>query len=334
MNKLTFVQNQTIELQHLVETAGNDPILAPQLRERLEDAQKELEEARRQDGSLLPRENIVFPKAAIFLKGSSVEGSEGIRPSLAAEALIQYEKMYTEQAVHDEREAAKKAGRQRRPRGAPIPRLMFTGTPRGSFGLEFVAITAEDGSQQEVHSQSLRNVATALVHVADSDSSTLDETIKQIPPRVVQPLKNFMKALAENNAEIRLAFPDQASQSLSVEKVRAAADRLEKGVVQTTETLTGTFRGATLESGKFDLKTDAGDVITGTVADDLSEEDLIRISSLTNHRCVATLEKTTVIKIAGAPTVTYVLIDAQSMPDPTPRSDAGGETRNPSLSDE
>ena len=40
MNKQTFLQIQTLELQNLLEAAGDDPILAPQLRERLDDAQK------------------------------------------------------------------------------------------------------------------------------------------------------------------------------------------------------------------------------------------------------------------------------------------------------
>lgn len=136
MNKQTFLQIQTLELQHLLEAAGDDPILVPQLRERLEDAQTELEESRRQYGTLIPNEPVALPRAAIFLKGDGVLDSEGIRPALAGEAMIQYEKMFTEQAMHDERDAARKDGRHRRKRGTPKPSLLFTGTPRGSFGLE------------------------------------------------------------------------------------------------------------------------------------------------------------------------------------------------------
>jgi hypothetical protein len=321
MNKLAFLQNQTIELQHLLETAGDDPILAPQLRERLEDAQNELDEARRQEGTLLPKEPIVLPRTAIFLKGQSVQDSEGIRPSLAGEAMIQYERMFIQQALHDEREAARQAGRHRRRRGSATPALLFTGTPRGSFGLEFTP-QPTDETAVHVHAQSLRNVSNALALVAESEFKAFDEIVKQIPTGVLHHLKSFMGTLAQHGAEIRLAYSDRPSQWLSAEKIQTAAALLEKDFVQGIEKVSGTFRGVTLESGKFDLKTDSGEVITGTVADQLTEEDLVRISSLTNHPCMATLEKTTVSTIAGAATTTYVLLDAQAVADadqPKPR---------------
>jgi hypothetical protein len=94
--------------------------------------------------------------------------------------------------------------------------------------------------------------------------------------------------------------------------VKIAAERLDKEVVQERITLHGVFRGVTLETCRFDLKADTSEAISGTVADDLSEEDLVRISNLTNQQCVAHLERTTVSKIAGTPTVTYILIEAES----------------------
>jgi hypothetical protein len=301
------LQLQAAEMRRLLEDAADDPILEMQLRIRLAGAEKDLAAATRQI-SLLPTEHVPA-RAAIFLKGKSVHDSEGICPSLAGEALIQYEKMFIEQALHDEREAARRAGRQRRPRGASKPGLLFTGTPRGSFGLEFIPQTTEDG-YLEVHAQSLRNVAEALVRVAGSGAKELNETFKQIPCRMLPPLKKFMKTLADHGAELRLAFPDRPSQILSIEQIKTTAERLDKDVDQKTETIDATFRGLTLETGRFELITSGGDVISGTVAEDLAEDDLIRISRLTTRPCVATLEKTIISKLAGAATTAYVLIDA------------------------
>lgn len=316
MTNQTFLQVQATELLRLLEDASDDPILEKQLRLRLEDTQTKLEEARRQVGTLLPKEPIVLPRTAIFLRGEGVQDSEGIRPSLAGDAMIQYEKMFIQQALHDEREAARQSGRHRRARGSATPALLFTGTPRGSFGLEFTPQPTEEASLV-IHAQSLRNVSNALVLVGESGSGRLDEVVKQIPTGVLRHMKTFMGTLAQHGAEIRFAFPDRPSQSLTVEKVEAAAARLAKDVVQEVTQTNGIFRGLTLESGRFDLKTDAGEVITGTVADQLVEEDLVRISSLTNSPCVATLEKTTVSNIAGAATTNYVLLDAKRGPDST-----------------
>jgi hypothetical protein len=315
MNNQTFLQIQAAELRRLLQGAGDDPIVAPQLRERLAEVERDLKAISTRQVTLLPKESVILPRAAIFLRGGGVQDSEGIRPILAGEALIQYEKMFIEQALHDEREAARKAGRQRRPRGASTPGLLFTGTPRGSFGLEFVPQATEDG-YLEVHAQSLRNVADAIVLVAESDSKSLDETIKSIPSRVLQPLKQFMKTLSQYEAEVRLAFPDRPARSLSVENVRIAADRLEREVHQETVEISGVFRGVTRESGVFDLRTDLEDVITGTVADYLTEDDLERIDTLTNMRCKAKLQETTIRSVAGISSPSYVLLEAEPYEEP------------------
>lgn len=311
MNDLTFLKVQALELRRLLERAGDDPIAVPQLRERLAEAEKELQAALQQNGKLFPVDIHELPRAALFLRGGGMQGHEGIRPGLAGEALIQYEKMFIEQAIHDEREAARNAGRQRRRRGAPTPGLLFAGTPRGSFGLEFVPQPTEEGTLLEVHARSLRNVAEALVRVAGSDAETLDEAIGPIPPRMLHPLKQFLKTLADYDAELRLAFHDSPSQSLTANQIQKAAERLERDVTEEEVELSGTFRGVTLDSGHFDLRTEAGDDITGTVADHLTEDDLQRIDELTNKPCKARLLQTTIRSISGASRTTFVLLDAE-----------------------
>lgn len=311
MKDLTFLKVQALELRRLLERAGDDPIAVPQLRERLADAEKELQAALQQNGKLFPRDIHELPRAALFLRGGGVQGSQGIRPALAGEALIQYEKMFIEQVIHDEREAARNAGRQRRRRGAPTPSLLFTGTPRGSFGLEFVPQMTEEGSLLEVHAQSLRNVAEVLVRIAGSDADSLDEAIGPLPPRMLHPLKQFLKTLADHNAELRLAFHDKPSQSLTASQIQKAAERLARDVIENEIEMSGIFRGVTLETGHFDLRIDTGEVITGTVADDLTEDDLERIDGLTNKQCKAHLLKTTVQNISGTSSSSFVLLDAE-----------------------
>ena len=310
MNDITSLQIRCLELQGLLDDAADDPVLGPQLRVRLHDAETELNAARQQAGDLFPPEPIVIPRAAIFLRGAAVQDSAGILPSLAGKALIQYEKMFIAQALHDEREAARSAGRQRRRRGSAQPGLLFTGTPRGSFGLEFAPLPTADAAVLEVHARSLANVANALVKVAESGVGELDETIRDIPRGVLLPLKEFMKTLADNRVEMRLAFSNQQSRTLESSKIFAVAERLEREVNQETKTFEGTFRGVTRESGFFDLKLDDGQIITGNVADDLTEEDLERIDRLMNQRCSASMQKTTVSKITGEATPSYVLLDA------------------------
>lgn len=310
MNDHTFLQVQAVQLREMLQGAGDDPILVPQLRQRLADIEEDLRKAEQSNGELFLTAVPSAPRAALFLQGGGVEASTGIRPSLAGEALIQYERMFVEQALHDEREAARTAGRQRRPRGAPVPALLFTGTPRGSFGLEFATQRAEDESLLEIHSRSLEHVAEALVQVSASDCS-LEQVIRNISPRVLRPMKKFLSVLAQHGAEIRLAFSAAPSQSISGERIKLAAERLDRELEEAELEASGTFRGLTRESLVFDLIADDGVLITGSIADHLTEDDLDRINELTNNRCVASLQKTTLRQLGGAPRESYLLLDAK-----------------------
>ena len=241
-----------------------------------------------------------------------MQNCEGIRPALAGEALIQYERMFIGQALHDEQLAANQAGRKRR-RNAPEPALLLTGTPRGSFGLEFVPQLREDDSLLAVHAKSLAAVADVLAQVVECSETSLNQVMNRVPPRVIQPLKQFLKVLALYEAELRLAFPDRPSRILSAERIKLATDRLEREVEQKPVTIEGIFRGATLDSGHFDLRTVARGLIKGTVADQLTEEELAQLERLTNTKCLAELEETIVRPVAGPPITSYVLLSAREI---------------------
>ncbi|HQU45723.1 MAG TPA: hypothetical protein PK867_23115 [Pirellulales bacterium] len=310
MNDRSFLQVQAIQLRQLLGVAGDDPVLVPQLRQRPEDVEDKLRKLGAAIERPFPEAVASLPRVALFLGGGGVQGSEGIRPGLAGEALIQYEKMFVEQALQDERDAAKQLGRQRRPRGTPVPSLLFTGTPRGSFGLEFIPEPTEDGSLLELHSGSLRHVAEALVAIC-SDDRRPDDAARSIPPRVLWPMKRFFSILAQYGAELRIAFSDAPSQSIDVETVKGAAELLDRELIEEIITARGVFRGLTRESLVFDLLADDGTLVTGAVSTDLDEDDLDRIASLTNDRCIASLQKTTLRQVVGGVRETYVLLDAE-----------------------
>jgi len=318
MSDILFRQLQSLQLSGLLKDAGGDPILEAQLRQRVEEANRELENARKQGDSLLPKEIQTMSRVAVFLRGGGVEGQIGIRPSLAGAALLHYERMFVEQAIHDEREFARSSGRQRRPRGSKNPELLFIGTPRGSFGLEFTPKPQDDTALLEVHAGSLEHLASSIEAVADSNDDGLAKSVEQIPAGVLQHLKQFFKVLSTHGAEIRLASSTGKARTLDSSQVQRAAERLEKSVIQTEIALTGTFRGVARESGVFDLLDEHGELITGTVAEQLTEEDLERIDRMVNELGKAKLQKTTIMTVSGPSATKYVLLDAEVLADEPP----------------
>ncbi len=324
MNARTFFQHEMVQLRQLLDQSQDDPILAPQLQQRLENVENELKAIQPDKEALFPMEPIpARPRVALFLTGAAVRDSEGIRPGLAGEALIQYEKMFTEQALHDEREAARAAGRERRRRGSPIPSLLFTGTPRGSFGLEFAPQPLEDRGLLPVHAKSLKNIAETLLHVSSAESNW-DETIEGILPRVLQPMKQFLRTLAQHGAEVRLAFSDGPSKSIDADRIKQVSERLEREWDEEEIEVKGVFRGFTWETTVFDLLPEDGTVISGTMADSLTEEDFERIAPLTNRRCTAKLQVTTLRPVTGPPRKKYLLLDV--IPEDTAQEPTGNGT--------
>lgn len=305
MSNPSFIHANLSELKRLHQDVANDPIMGPQLKERIEEARLELERLNKTqglffDGPALPRH------AAYFLRGEGVREHVGILPELAGQTLIQYDKMFVQQALHDEREEAKAQGRQRRPKGALKPSLLFTTTPEGSFGFEFVPNT-EDIKLLDLHIQSLHRVADAVVEVATAESLT--DITKRIPVAVLQPLKQFFKILATYRSSVRFAFDDADSKQISADEVTQAVDRLEKEVAEQSIVHLGVFRGATLETHTFDFKTDEGMVINGTLLDDLNEHDLERLIRFTNRKCLAMLQATTIRSLSGNSSPSYTLLE-------------------------
>jgi hypothetical protein len=312
MKDRTFQQVDAMELRRLLDAAGDDPILAPQLKDRLDEAERALAE----EAPTSPQES-PLPRTAIFLRGGGVQDSVGVRPTLAGEALIRYERMFVEQAIHDERMMAKDAGRNGRPRGSPAPELLFVGTPRGSFGLEFVPQTPDDPVLREIHVRALTSITDTLERLASSDSSTIDEIIRNIPSSVLRPMKLFMSTLAQYGAELRLAVQGKTTKSLSADQITATVARLDREVIEETVTLLGELRGVTLESGYFDFVTRDSEVISGTVSNEIRPDELVRIHQLTNSPSVATCLKTTVRLVSGDGKTSYTLLGARPVPAPS-----------------
>ena len=138
---------------------------------------------------------------------------------------------------------------------------------------------------------------------------------------MLQPMKRFLRTLAQYEAELRLAFSDEPSRVISRDRIKQAAERLDRELEEKEIEVKGTFRGLTRETTVFDLLPDGGGLITGTIADSLTEEDFDRIDALTNQPCVVVLQVTTLRPIGGTPRVTYLLLDAK------PKEAAGDDSQ-------
>lgn len=296
MSRDSFNAAHLVELERLAKASASDPILGPQDSRRLEVA-RALTGTREEPAMLAPR-------VAIFLRGGSVDGTRGIDATLAGQTLTQAGRMFSAQALQAEREAA--PGKNR-PRGSAEPRMLFTNTPRGSFGFEFAPTTADD-RLVEIHGGALDTLLRTIQRVAEDDAALSAE---DIPPKVLSHLKLLFRTFADHGVDIRLVDTRGDRRTLEATAVARAAERLSRKVVDREYKQAATFRGLTLESRVFDLLTDDDRVITGTVSEELDEAALERLLTLHGNRVIAYLVETTIERAGSRSEVSYTLTGAE-----------------------
>ncbi|MEO1497816.1 MAG: hypothetical protein AAFV43_11765 [Planctomycetota bacterium] len=307
----TRLHEQRRQLERLLETAGDDKIVRTQLESSLELIREQLAASGEgvARGQLFPQQSPELPRAAIFLSGDCVRGSEAIDAGFASEVIKRYEGVFAEIAVENERSfERRRSGKSRRACG-DRPRLMLTSLPKGSFGFEFEPVLQEGNGNPEVHERSLKEVADTLSRIGSADEA-FDEALQSATPAILHRVKQFYEVLSKHDAELRLAFPNGSSTRLTKKSIRRTAERLAKSVTQATVTLVGEFRGATLESHRFDFKSEDDRVIRGVIPETLSEHELLSIAKLTGSRCKITLTETVITKPDAAVTRSYTFIRA------------------------
>ncbi|MCC6240551.1 MAG: hypothetical protein IT448_09665 [Phycisphaerales bacterium] len=295
LGQRSFVQGQILEMDRLLELAGNHPLMAPGLRQRKQELEQELR--------TLPQAG-KQPRTVLFFTGQPVMGSRGIDAEFAAKVLEPFLEMVKTQY------AATKHGNV----GARGPRrdegeakLLLTGLPRGSFGLELSQPDPQDLFAGEHLADVLVRLTEVIKSAGESDEG-FAVAMTEASPRVLHRLKDFFKVVADNQADVRVVSGDLECR-LNHGQVAQAFERVSgtKTREQDAEKQ-GIFRGVTLDSRRFDFHADDGEPITGRVGDDVSDGALEEMPALTNQHCTARLKETIIETRSGATRTRYELL--------------------------
>ena len=287
--------------------AGDHPLMGPALRERREEF--------RQKGQALPSAT-AEPRAVLFFTGDPVEGTQGIEVDFMTKVLEHFQQMVKTQYAFTKHGRVSDRARQR---GGTEAKLLLTGTPRGSFGLELSQPRATDLFAGSQLSESLVRL-TQLIRAAGENDESFGVELEQVTPRVLARLRRFFKVLADSNAALRLESGD-LSVSLDHERVTQAADRVAAVVAKPEKIeLIGQFRGATLDTWRFDFRTADGRNVSGRLADDVTEEKAAEMNAFTNRHCVGLFQRISVTARGGLAKERFELISLSPIPDTPPDS--------------
>ena len=299
--KKRFLKREIAGSERLKDLVGGHPLMGPLLQQREEELRAEL--------SAMPpggRE----PRTVLFFTGAPVFGSRGIDAQFAATVLHPFLEMVKSEYSAEKHGAVGERGPRKDENEA---RLLLTGLPRGSFGLELAQPESEDLFAGQQLSDVLVRLTDLLSAAGKSDEDFV-HALEDISPRVYGRLPEFFKALRDNGANIRMQTGDLEFE-LDQESIAGALDRVRS--VHTTESeekMHGRFRGATLDSWKFDFRSADGETISGRISSDLQEARVAQMLAVTNQPCVARFKVTKVTTQGGAVRTKYELINLELPP--------------------
>lgn len=200
---------------------------------------------------------------------------------------------------------------------------MLTGLPRGSFGLELSQPGSGELSTGEQLSEVLVRLTDLLGAAGRSDEEFV-HAMDDVSPRVYGRLPEFFGALRDHGASIRMQTGDLEF-TLDQERVGAAVARVSAvHTEEAEEAVPGVFRGATLDTWRFDFRRVDGETLAGRLSGDLGEAQAGVMLALTNRKCIARLKVTRITTQGGAVRTRYVLLglDAAEQSGQPPESTA------------
>lgn len=290
-----FLKVQLLETQHLKEMVGGHPLMSVAFAERETELTQRISE--------LPYGH-KEARTVLFFSGEPVQGSFGIDAAFAGKVLEPFQSMVM--ADYADRWHGV-VGRRGRRSGEAQSRLLLTGLPRGSFGLELTRADNDELFEEDQLADTLAHV-TRLVEASSRSDEDFAAELDSTAPRVIQNLREFLEVVSKNKAGLRLETGDFRCVVTPVQADEAF--QRVAGTITNEETVeeSGVFKGVLLDSWKFDFLTDSNHSVGGKIDENLTEEQVVALNrEFFNERCEATLLKTTVLFKNGRVRTTYQL---------------------------
>lgn len=290
-----FLKVQLLETQQLREMAADHPLMSVSFAEREEDLRRQIAE--------LPLGH-KEARTVLFFSGEPVQGSMGIDASFAGRVLEPFQCMVMTDYADRWHGVVGKRGRLS---GEAESRMLLTGLPRGSFGLELTRAENDELFDESHLADTLAHV-TKLVEAAGRSDEDFAAELDETAPRVIQKLREFLEVVAKGHAGLRLETGDFRC-SMNPVEANEAFNRVAGTITKDEpESVAGVFGGVLISDWRFNLATVEGHKIGGKIDENLTQDQVVDLNRrFFNEPCVAHLIKTTVLFKNGRVRTTYVL---------------------------
>lgn len=296
------VESQILEIERLLSMSDNNPFVVVPLKERLKTLKSELEE--------LPKD-LKEPKIKLLFSGDAVFGSLGIKSSFVSKTINPMQELIKIQTAITK--FGKELGKRGKVKKGNISEMYLTSLPTGSFGYELSLLSNLDLFDEQDVSDSIHDIIE-LIDITIKNEDKFEEIMNEYPKRTLSHLKNFFNEVNKENSILKMES-GSTYKEFSRDEIRIGYDRVSSTICnEETIIINGVFKGAFIESGKFELIDNDGNTIHGFISDELSEEEIVQYNrDYSNIECNITLEKDVTEFNNGKKNITYVLLSLKDM---------------------
>lgn len=297
-----MIQADIVGLESLLASASNDPLATPLAQSRISELREEL--------AKVGESQSLIPETELFFGQGPVVGSKGIEAKFAGQVLDRFQDMVTNQFAAKFHGVLRRAGRRK---GESDSKLYLTALPRGSFGLQLSQPHVQDFVTANQLSVAMEDI-TDLIGAAGKDDQSFEDFLGAVHGRVIIPLKGFFETLTNAGADCRI-ISGMKQAVLKKEQVSQAYQRV--AAAKTNEEpleLDGVFFGALVKTGRFDFEPNGLEIITGWLADEVTEDQAISMDQLTGKPAHAKMRVSTITTRTGKRRPTYELESLDSIP--------------------
>jgi hypothetical protein len=292
-----MLQAKRVGLQGLLAETTDDPLEKPALEHAIRKIDARLKE--------LADNPKINPEAEMFFVDGQVTNHHGLEITFASDMLKSYQNMVTNHYAAKNYGLLRKTGRRH---GEADAHLFLTALPRGSFGMQLSQPQISDWVAASNVTKAMEDLSGLVDAAAESDPA-FEGSLVRFNPRVLTPLKEFMKTLNAGGGSFRLVT-GMKQVKMNHEKIQEAYMRVSSASSAEREiTIPGKFGGITGYTWEFDFQPNVGEVIHGPIAEEVTEEEAERM----NHDFMfkpafATLKETTVTTRSGKKKPSFELI--------------------------
>ncbi len=135
-----------------------------------------------------------------------------------------------------------------------------------------------------------------------------NKRIQSLPARGLGFLNSFFKEVSNNNSILKIESGSEYIE-LSSTQVKGAIQEYLLLFVTKKRLLRRLFKGALIDTGKFEISTPFGMKINGDISADLTQDEIAQYNrDFSNEECMVTLMKFTTIYHNGNERTTYELM--------------------------